>query len=71
VPIFLESKILGTSYGNNLRILVQVVVCLICGTSIKIIFTIGPDVLRMYISQPVVLPLTDSSLFLILKYLKR
>jgi hypothetical protein len=41
----------------------KVFVCLICGTAIKIIFTIGPDVLRMYISQPVVLSFTKSSLF--------
>jgi hypothetical protein len=46
-------------------------VCLICGTAIKIIFTIGPDILRMYISRPVVLPFTKSSFFLILKYLNR
>jgi len=31
----------------------------------KIIFTLGPDVLRMYISQPIVLSFTNSSLFYI------
>jgi hypothetical protein len=43
----------------------QVFLCLICGTAIKIIFMIGPDVLQMYISQPVVLSFTNSSLFYI------
>jgi hypothetical protein len=31
----------------------------------KIIFTLGPDVLRMYISQSIVLSFTNSSLFYI------